>query len=84
MYFGFGALNFFTPIILGALLAFFANKPKFSNWLSITINFLWIFTVGVLFVALSIIKTSLKAEKRVAVNIREIFIHCIAFAIYAA
>jgi hypothetical protein len=81
MYYGFGALNVCTPIFQTALLV---KSPKVSNWLLITIDFLLIFTVGLLFVELSIIKRSLKAENRVAVNVQGMLIHCIAFALYSA
>jgi len=80
MYYCFGALNFFTPIISTALIG---KCVKVSNWLSYTVNFLWIFTVGVLFVALSIIKSTLKAESRVVLNFQAMTIHFIAFTIYA-
>ncbi len=81
MYYGFGALNFFMPIISTALIG---KCVKVSSWLSFTLNFLWIFTIGVLFVALWIIKRSLKAESRVVVNFKAMFIHFLAFAIYGA
>ncbi len=81
MYYGFGVLNFLTPIISTALIV---KCVKVSSWLSFTVNFLMIFTVGVLFVALSIIKSSLKAESRVAVNFKAMLIHFLAFAIYGA
>jgi hypothetical protein len=80
MYYGFGALNFCTPIIQIALLD---KSPTVSNRLSITVDILWMFTVAVLFVALFIIKRSLKAESRVAVNVKAMTLHFIAFAIYA-
>jgi hypothetical protein len=81
MYFGFGALNFCTPIFLTALAA---KSQRVSNRLSFTNDFLWMFTVAVLFVALSIIKRTLKAESRVAVNVQAMSVHLFAFAIYAA
>ena len=81
MYYSFGALNFFTPIISTACIE---KCVKVSGWLSFTLNFFWIFTVGVLFVALSIIKSSLKAESRVVVNFQAMLIHFLAFAIYGA
>ena len=80
MYYGFGALNFFLPIIFTALIG---KSPGVSFWLSLILNIIWIFTVAVLFVALSIIKRSLSAESRVAVNVMAMTTHFIAFAIYA-
>ena len=81
MYYGFGALNFFMPIIFTALIV---KSPKVSFWLSVTLDIFWIFTVVVLLVALSIIKKTLSAEGRVAVNVKAMTIHFFAFAIYAA
>jgi hypothetical protein len=81
MYFGFGALNFCTPIFSTALAV---KSPRVSYGLSFSYDFLWMFTVAVLFVALSIIKRTLKAESRVVVNVQVMSVHLFAFAIYAA
>jgi hypothetical protein len=80
MYYGFGALNFCTPIISTALIF---KSPEVSSWFYITDDLLLIFTVGVLFVALFIIKRSLKAESKVAVNVKAMTLHLVAFAMYA-
>lgn len=45
---------------------------------------LWIFTAGVLFAALIILKRSLNAESKVIVNLKEMTIHFTAFALFLA
>jgi hypothetical protein len=55
-----------------------------SNWLSLSVNLLWILTAVVMLVALIIIKKSLDAQSRGAVNVCEMSIHFSAFAIFAA
>ena len=56
MYYGFAAFNVIVPI-LEAALSF--RYVKVSGYFSISDNFLWLFTVGVLFVALGILKSVL-------------------------
>jgi hypothetical protein len=48
----------------------------------ITVNVLWIFTAGVLFVALIILYRSLNAESRVTLNVKEMTIHLTAFTLF--
>jgi hypothetical protein len=52
MYYSFGALNVFTPIIGYAVRI---SSPKWSAIILTTVNVLWIFTAGVLLVALIIL-----------------------------
>ena len=79
MYYSFGALNVLIPIIAFAINGShrFVAAPLFT-----TVELLWIFTAGVLFVALIILKRSLDAEGKVTVNLKEMTIHFTAFALF--
>jgi len=56
-----------------------------ASWFTFATNFLWLFTVSILLVALIIIKRTLKDSKgMVAVNFKAMIVHFTAFAIYAA
>ena len=79
MYYSFGALNVLIPIIAYATNSSYRIKRAA---LFTTVNLLWIFTAGLLFVALSILKKSLDAEGKVTVNLKEMTIHFTAFALF--
>ncbi len=79
LYYGFGALNVCVPIIAVAIARSSHEGYKF---LLIIVQLLWIFTVGVLYFALSILNKSLNAKNNVAVNFKEMMFHFGAFAIF--
>ncbi len=79
MYYSFGALNVFTPIIGFAILS---SSPTWSAIILMTVDGIWIFRAGVLFVALIILKKSLSAESRVTLNVTEMAIHLTAFTLF--
>jgi hypothetical protein len=67
MYYSVGAFNICTPIISNTLVV---KMPHVSDWLTLTIDFLFFLTVVVLLIALCIIKASLNTENSVGVNVR--------------
>jgi hypothetical protein len=79
MYCVFASLNVIVPILEAALY----KSVKVSGYLDISVNCLWLFTVGVLLVALSILRSVLHDKNNVEVNYRALTLHCIAFLLFA-
>ena len=80
MYYGFGALNIFIPILQSV---FFVSHPILSSYLNILMSLLWIGTSVVMILALVIITRSLDAETNAKVKVKEISLHISAFTIFA-
>ena len=81
LYYSFGALNVFIPIIEYAI---YSLSAKWAGILSNTLYILWIFTAVVLFVAVILLKRSLNEESKVTVNLKEMAIHLTAFSLFLA
>jgi hypothetical protein len=67
IYYSVGALNICTPIISAAILG---KLPHVSGWLTLTVDFLFVFTSVVLLITLCLIKKSLNEQDSLALNFR--------------